>query len=963
MSERLPASSSAHSPGLSPTPEELEQLRPLVRRLVWDASEVDDVLQEVWLAGQRGLAGIAAGARRSWLVTTARRIAGHRRRREGERADREAWARFGGGSPEDAVQTRESVDQEVERLDAMGRLIEALGQLPDLERTAVSLRYLEGLPPRKIAGRIGKNPDQTRQILHRGIKRLRASLDREYEDERRAWIAPLLGVGWPWSWRVGMVACAVALPMAAAFLAVLIQGEPQGERELRGDASANLAAPVAGEPEASSERAAETAGPTAPARRSETGSAPRSEVSVVDGLTGESIERVELHWAALPSGQPWRAWSDERSGDVAPWIESEARASAQSIQLLARAAGYASGWWVLSPERAGQPCRLELWPLDRTLGGRVQNNPGKPLSDVRVSVLPKLREPLGSVDPGERDLDRDVPLLSAFAWEREPVARTDANGRWSLPAPRQWSQWELRFEHTRYMADGVIAGRPKESALLEVGEHVATLNSGRPLRGRVVNSEGEGVPDVELLTLPRLAGKSRRAVTRARSDAQGWFEMGVPDGFEGWLRAEGARGRSALVRYDAGSGVQRLELPDQRAAQLRLEDSEGLPLGGWRVSWSDPGRDPAECWTRTDADGRAELEGVPAGVELLHAQRGREAANWDALPVDRSEPWTWRLSASVALELQLQGPSGSEWLGPVEVEYLRRQGETLLRRRLEPERLGPGHLRVTLNADERAELQAWIGVSAAGCLDAFRALSELDARTTWSLRAQVPGEHQSWPPRGDGLRFTFEAYPAGASVELDGVPPRIPAGVARWSWSDAPPADLGEDMLVLGWGRNSRGALVDVVCAGTLGEFRGVAPPADVRLGALRSPLAEEPAGVRYELRGAQRVELGGVVLTRQFDHVHRPASAGRTLRLNHLLPGELDLWVERYELLDSLPMDEATGRDLARSGAPFIAPDGESIRLRIAAGGKLVAERRTARAERRVTIESGRVTEIELPR
>jgi hypothetical protein len=55
----------------APTPAELEglrplvrRLRPLVRRLVLDANEVDDVLQEVWLAGQRGLAGIATGAPR-----------------------------------------------------------------------------------------------------------------------------------------------------------------------------------------------------------------------------------------------------------------------------------------------------------------------------------------------------------------------------------------------------------------------------------------------------------------------------------------------------------------------------------------------------------------------------------------------------------------------------------------------------------------------------------------------------------------------------------------------------------------------------------------------------------------------------------------------------------------------------------------------------------------------------------
>ncbi|MHC4375643.1 MAG: RNA polymerase sigma factor [Planctomycetota bacterium] len=959
MSERVPPARAAVLP---PTPDELEHLRPLVRRLVWDPSEVDDVLQEVWLAGQRGLAGIAAGARRSWLATTARRIAGHRRRREGERSDREAWARFGGGSPEDSAQTRESVDQEVERLDALGRLLEALGQLPDLERTAVSLRYLEGLPPRKIAGRIDRSPDQTRQILHRGIKRLRAALDREYRDERRAWIAPLMGVGWPWGWRVGMAATAALLPVTVlAWVVVALASGPDR------DGAPEDTLGVAGSP-SGPERTAEVdvqsgGGATATDRRSVDAFPERSELSVVDAATGATLEQVELHWAALPKGQAWRTWSSQRSGDAAPWITADERAAAQSIQVLARAAGYASGWWVLSGERAGAPCRLELWPLEDSIGGRVETPSGKPLEDVHVRAVPRPQVFSDPSDPEARDLSRDVPALSAFDWQREPKVRTAADGRWSLAVPRSWTALELRFEHSRYLADTAFTNAPKARPDFEQGQHRMVLNSGRPLRGRVTDAEGRGVSGAEVLSLPRRSAKSRRPVTRVHSDDDGWFEMGVPEGFEGWLRTEGAGGASALARYDAGAGVQLLELPDSAVARLELQDDAGRALADWRLSWIDPGRDAGECWARTDDAGVAELAGLPRGVQWLHAQRGREAANWETLPARRSEPWTWRLPASVEFELHVNGPNGEPWSGPVEVEYLQRKGESLLRRRLDPEVLEFGRLRVTLNADERANPQAWLGLRAPGHRRRFLAMAELRSPAVWNPQPVALLDRQPLNARGDDLRFAFEAHPAGATLALEGVPPRIPAGVERWSWSDAAPADLDPESWVLGWGRDARGALSGTLCVGPLQDFLGPEPPADVRLAAVHAPVDNAELGVRYELRGTQRVQLNGVWLERRFEHVHRPASAGRMLRLEHLLPGALDLTIERYQRLELLPVDEATGRDLARTGAPYIAPDGEAIRLRIAAGGKLVAERLTASARRALQLEAGGVSEIELPR
>ena len=56
------------------------------------------------------------------------------------------------------------------------RLLEALAQLPETQQEALRLRYMEGLPSKEIAARLGKSDGAVRVMLTRSLSRLQKLL-------------------------------------------------------------------------------------------------------------------------------------------------------------------------------------------------------------------------------------------------------------------------------------------------------------------------------------------------------------------------------------------------------------------------------------------------------------------------------------------------------------------------------------------------------------------------------------------------------------------------------------------------------------------------------------------------------------------------------------------------------------------------------------------------------------------
>ncbi len=154
-----------------------EGLRALARSLLWDEHGAEDVVQEAMVAALRRPPR-AGTPPRPWLFGVVRNLAfkssrGERRRRARERL---AARRVGVESTADAVTRGEE----------HRRLVSALLSLEEPYRTALLLRYLDGLRPRDIAGELGLPPATVRTRLHRGLKLLRERLDEDGGGDGRA---------------------------------------------------------------------------------------------------------------------------------------------------------------------------------------------------------------------------------------------------------------------------------------------------------------------------------------------------------------------------------------------------------------------------------------------------------------------------------------------------------------------------------------------------------------------------------------------------------------------------------------------------------------------------------------------------------------------------------------------------------------------------------------------------------
>jgi RNA polymerase sigma-70 factor (ECF subfamily) len=66
-----------------------------------------------------------------------------------------------------------------ERQERLLRLAEALGQLPEDQRTAVELHHLKGVPVADLARQMGRSGAAVTNLLYRGLKRLRGLLAEE----------------------------------------------------------------------------------------------------------------------------------------------------------------------------------------------------------------------------------------------------------------------------------------------------------------------------------------------------------------------------------------------------------------------------------------------------------------------------------------------------------------------------------------------------------------------------------------------------------------------------------------------------------------------------------------------------------------------------------------------------------------------------------------------------------------
>lgn len=133
-------------------------------------AEADDVAQEVFVKAFKNLSALSDPELFSrWLYGIASHVAAdavrNRRRRKDdiamdastEPAIEPRWSETGAGTFESE------------------RVMRALSELPEEQRLALTLRYLEGLSPKDIAERLGEPRGTVRSRLHHGLQMLQTA--------------------------------------------------------------------------------------------------------------------------------------------------------------------------------------------------------------------------------------------------------------------------------------------------------------------------------------------------------------------------------------------------------------------------------------------------------------------------------------------------------------------------------------------------------------------------------------------------------------------------------------------------------------------------------------------------------------------------------------------------------------------------------------------------------------------
>lgn len=163
-------------------------LRRLAQSLLFDEHEVDEVVQQTWLAALKQHPQNAASLR-PWLRTTLRNFIFQKYRGDTRREQREeASAR---------AERLPSTSEIVEREESRRELVELVLKLEEPYRSVILLRYFEERSAREIAKQLNEPLETVRTRIKRGLDRLREQLDQKQNGNRRAWCLHLIPLALP----------------------------------------------------------------------------------------------------------------------------------------------------------------------------------------------------------------------------------------------------------------------------------------------------------------------------------------------------------------------------------------------------------------------------------------------------------------------------------------------------------------------------------------------------------------------------------------------------------------------------------------------------------------------------------------------------------------------------------------------------------------------------------------------
>jgi len=204
----------AERTGLTPDAllAELGWIRSLAQALIGDHADVDDVVQEAWLAAATHPPRDAT-LLRPWLRRVVTNLLAFGGRSSARRARRESASAPGVAPP--------PADELLARAHLQHELASLVLALSEPYRSTVLLRYFDGLSAAEIARRQAVPAATVRWRLAQALAQLRARLDERTGGDRRAWLIALLPSTGRLAWVKGALLMKTTLKLSA-FVALLL---------------------------------------------------------------------------------------------------------------------------------------------------------------------------------------------------------------------------------------------------------------------------------------------------------------------------------------------------------------------------------------------------------------------------------------------------------------------------------------------------------------------------------------------------------------------------------------------------------------------------------------------------------------------------------------------------------------------------------------------------------------------
>lgn len=573
-------------------------VRRLAHSLVQDDAAAEDAVQETWRAA------LESGPRdrdtaRGWLATVVRNAVRMRARGEGRRIARETVAsRSEVVAPAAQIAEREALRRKV---------VEAVLALPEPNRTAVLMRFYEGLPPRAIARRVDAPTETVRSRVRAGLARVRESLDAE--QPRATWVAGIIPLA-RLPQRAGTSVSAATLLVVASVTVVgvvtwLLLREADTAPMRTPDREDAMVVPQED-----------------PTRRP-----PRAARTMPFAADGVSIVRAEESNEVFPDAEPYDASGSLYAATATRIVDAVTGQPLEGVTVSAVTEPHCAipdRWEPLREVTSGKDgwarMRLEDLP-DRDVDWWFYQAPGyapqahfSNYMEFPIRLKRGVDVPILAVDENDRPVD-GVKVGVILGCGHTPNVRrviTDATGRATIPCidPQQGELWPVKMGFLSEYSD--IAWRPGDPPM------VIRLTRSPVIEGLVVDFEGKPVPNAF---------------------------VGSPQCHRGpWTRAD-ANGRFALPGADWGANLYVYAADDEHGRPLVVSDD--VASGTFRV-------------VRLSADPHDTDEhvGERAPVRVVMTSNGSPVSGADLRLVHAEDGWTQHLATDESGVIEKELPIG-----------------------------------------------------------------------------------------------------------------------------------------------------------------------------------------------------------------------------------------------------------------------------------------------------------------